>query len=73
MDCGPSYQTQPRKHMTLELGYEDLKPEHRHCAAKETTFIMFLPEAQKAIEIVGKGTFYNGTLKTTFNHIYPPK
>lgn len=56
--------------MTLELGYEDLKHEHKDCNPSQTRFHMFTDKAQKAIRIVGKAMFFNGD-KSNYNAIYP--
>lgn len=58
--------------MKLELGYEDLKPEHKECNPSQTRFDKFTDKVQQAIRAVGEAMFYNGD-KSNYNKIYPPK
>lgn len=57
--------------MRLELNDEDLKFECRDVNPSMTKFEHFQHEAQKAIEAVGKGTYYNND-RSNYNVIYPP-
>lgn len=55
--------------MKLELGWNDLKPEHRQLGLKEVSFDHFLEDVQKAIKIVGHGSFGS---TSAYKNIYPP-
>ncbi len=58
--------------MRLELGYEDLKPEHAGCNPSQTRFNKFTEKVQQAIQIAGEAVFYNGD-RSNYNKIYPKK
>lgn len=57
--------------MKLELYRDDLKHEHRGTSCSKVGFEHLRPEAQAAVRLVGKGTFYEDA-RDNYNVVYPP-
>ncbi len=58
--------------MRLELDRLDLKEEHRKVSCRKTKFEHFDERSQKAIDAVGRATFYEFD-RSRCNAIYPKK
>ena len=67
--------------MKLELDPLDLKPEYQRgvgsdidqaCSTRDVTFDKLNEQAQTAVSVVGRGTFYAWD-RRTYNSVSPPK
>lgn len=56
--------------MELDLNRDDLLPEHKDIACRDTAFKHFQPIAQAVIILVGEAMFRS---RDSYNKIYPPK
>jgi hypothetical protein len=58
--------------MKLELFREDLRPEFFNTPTSQVTFKHLNQQAQEALRVVRRGTFYNET-RNSYNAIYAPQ